>query len=542
MSEHQLEVILKMRDEASKKIEQFSQKVENEMKRAGDAMASMGKQLSTVSRNMAFLGTAIVGPLGIAFKTASNYSIEVNDSLTRLENSTVALQNTIATAMVPVVDKLNESMWKAVKMFESLDPKMRDTVIQGALTAGIFLLMGSAILKTVSAIEILVGKILIFGAAGITINPVALAFIAVAGAIALIIANVDKIRSAATRLYSIFDAIKDRIVNFLPKIVDTAEGVTNNFLQSIGLPSLPMFDIVFDKIKELGKQIDELNAKKMMGAGIQSGIDAFLGGFLPGLGNAADAIKSLMPQGGVDLGKIEVQSPLSKLDMELEKFSQNFSKVWTQAYEQAVNLGQQSAQIFVSSIQQLSSGIGNAVSDMIFKGKNFGESMKQVALQMAQTFVASIVQMITQFLIFQATQAAFFPLIVAMGGAAAAALGAMWAPVAAMVSLATMGANAGPAAAAIASTMALARASAIPMAGGGSGTVRRPTLFLAGEAGPERYSFEPLNRINNQGRSSGNTTINHFNIEINGPVIRDETDIETLAAEIDRRIARGTSR
>ena len=34
----------------------------------------------------------------------------------------------------------------------------------------------------------------------------------------------------------------------------------------------------------------------------------------------------------------------------------------------------------------------------------------------------------------------------------------------------------------------------IPMADGGSGTVTRPTLFLAGEAGPEQFAFSGANR------------------------------------------------
>ncbi|GEM_PF-6899538 len=76
------------------------------------------------------------------------------------------------------------------------------------------------------------------------------------------------------------------------------------------------------------------------------------------------------------------------------------------------------------------------------------------------------------------------------------------------------------------------------MAEGGSGVVTRPTLFLAGEAGPERFSFTPLNRMNNQ--TSNNQIINN-NITINAS-IRDDRDIDALAEEISRRIARGTSR
>jgi hypothetical protein len=43
----------------------------------------------------------------------------------------------------------------------------------------------------------------------------------------------------------------------------------------------------------------------------------------------------------------------------------------------------------------------------------------------------------------------------------------------------------------------------VPMAAGGEGTVDRPTLFLAGEAGRERYKFSGANRDFSGGESGG---------------------------------------
>ncbi len=44
-----------------------------------------------------------------------------------------------------------------------------------------------------------------------------------------------------------------------------------------------------------------------------------------------------------------------------------------------------------------------------------------------------------------------------------------------------------------------------PMAEGGQGIVRRPTLFLAGEGGPEQYQFTPLNKMNQREGGVGET-------------------------------------
>jgi hypothetical protein len=67
------------------------------------------------------------------------------------------------------------------------------------------------------------------------------------------------------------------------------------------------------------------------------------------------------------------------------------------------------------------------------------------------------------------------------------------------------------------------------MADGGSGVVSRPTLFLAGEAGPEHYNFTPVGR---GGGGGGNT----LHVNVNGAVIREEQDIKDLALAIAREV------
>ncbi|MDD4980702.1 MAG: hypothetical protein PHC54_05490 [Candidatus Omnitrophica bacterium] len=49
------------------------------------------------------------------------------------------------------------------------------------------------------------------------------------------------------------------------------------------------------------------------------------------------------------------------------------------------------------------------------------------------------------------------------------------------------------------------------MAEGGQGIVKKPTLFLAGEEGPELYRFAPVNKMNSQEREGGNWEIHIHN-------------------------------
>jgi len=76
---------------------------------------------------------------------------------------------------------------------------------------------------------------------------------------------------------------------------------------------------------------------------------------------------------------------------------------------------------------------------------------------------------------------------------------------------------------------------AIPMAEGGSGIVTKPTLFLAGEAGPEPYAFGGAN--NKRGMGGGNT-YNTVVQNIGGSVIA-ERQVKQLAMSGLAQASRG---
>jgi len=476
-----LEVILKLDDQLTAGFNKSFDSIKKNIDSVGTSMAQLGRQITSLGRNMTFLGAAITGPMALAFKTTSDYSIEASDALKRMGNSAIELQMIIGTAMIPVVEKITRKIEELTKWFKQLDPHVRTAVIQGALMTGMFLLLGGTILHVVGSITAIIGRIIVFTAAGIAINPVMLAIVlalaAIAGTIAVVVTHMDKIQQGAKGLYDFFDNLKT-------KISDT-----------------------FPVLKEFGEWIDKLREKgifeKATAAAKEMSIDSVLGMF--GIPKGVfDMIKSYFQTERIDLGELVItQSGTSKIDAWLADFKQKFGKAFTDAYKAAMDLGTQSAQILTQSISTFSTGFGNAVANMLVKGKNFGESMKEVFQNLAVTFISSIVSMIAQWLIYQAIQIAFMPLMVSIASATASALAVIWAPVAALVSLATMGANAGPAMAAITATTAWAGFGGGASGGagwgggfaeGGSGVVDRPTLFLAGEAGPERFSFTPMNK------------------------------------------------
>ena len=190
MTEHQLSILLSLRDEASKQIEQFSQKVQNEMKNAGDAFRDFGHQAAQVGRDMTMIGAAITAPLALAFKTTADNSLEAYESMKRLGDAGRELQVAIGTSLTPVVEKISYRFAEFTQWFETLNPQIRDTVLQAALVTGLFLTFDGVLLRVIGRISDLVGRMLQFAA----IHPVLLL---IAVALTLIIANWEKIREVA---------------------------------------------------------------------------------------------------------------------------------------------------------------------------------------------------------------------------------------------------------------------------------------------------------------------------------------------------------
>lgn len=174
------------------------------------------------------------------------------------------------------------------------------------------------------------------------------------------------------------------------------------------------------------------------------------------------------------------------------------------------------AALTVTVGKSIQTNLSGALTDMITGAKSAKEAFTDFGRAMIQT----IVQFMAQKLVAAILEKTLLSGTVAASTAAGAAIAAAWAPAAAFVSLATLGANSVPAAAGVASvnalTLAFAAAGAAASQGvqfggararGGDEVVSRPTLFLAGEAGPERATFTPLGGGSSGGGGMGNITI-----------------------------------
>ncbi len=146
--------------------------------------------------------------------------------------------------------------------------------------------------------------------------------------------------------------------------------------------------------------------------------------------------------------------------------------------------------IAAGGLQSLTDGLTEAILGM----RSFGD----VGRAVLQQVLAGLIKLGIQQLLLHTIGATLGSAAVGTAAAQAAVAGAAWAPAAALASLATLGANAGPAAAALTGTTALATALAIPkgfLSGGytGDGPVGAPAGIVHGK----EYVFDAAatNRI-----------------------------------------------
>jgi hypothetical protein len=211
--------------------------------------------------------------------------------------------------------------------------------------------------------------------------------------------------------------------------------------------------------------------------------------------------------------------------------------------------------------QSIRTNLSTAFTSMITGAKSASEAFKQLGLAMVNTIVQFMVEKVIAWVLEKTLLAG----TVAANTAAAAELATAWYPAAVFASLATAGGNAVGASAGIVSTAAVAKAVTLSggnagnfpggnsvqkvvsvgmsassggetlysegMAEGGSGVVSRPTLFLAGERGAERFSFTPLGK---EGARGGGDIY----IEVNYPQMGNSSDVQSLSEQLGFEIER----
>lgn len=156
--------------------------------------------------------------------------------------------------------------------------------------------------------------------------------------------------------------------------------------------------------------------------------------------------------------------------------------------------------MWAESFDRFASGVGQATASALFDSENLGDGLRNVTLAIGKQVVATLVEIgikeaanwalrmtmrKADLADDAATTAASSGIAIATGTTTAAALTAAWTPAAAMVSLATMGANAAAATAGILTTLATAKTAGFAGFFDNGGHIPSGKFGIAGEYGPE---------------------------------------------------------
>ncbi len=380
-----LQVNLTLNDQLTAKMNASFASIKGAVDKATTSLHNLGSQLVQAGRNATFIGAAIAGPLALAFKTTTDYSIQAGESLKNLSAQTVELQKTVGTALVPVMDKLASNIKSVTDWFKSLDPHVRNTIIQGAWLTAEYLILGGTALK-------LVGDLAKLTSGFIKLLKSQWELIAIAAIVGLIIYKWEDFKNI---VLPIIDAIIVH-VNALTMSVGLAIKALYYLTTLSPLNLIPAFAQARKEAKEFADELSKISFTNIIDT-LSGKKDSSLNSAVENFRNFIANIKKMI--GGLGGSEGGGNDPMLS-------FRLNFEKQFKQAYDSAVNIGANSAKILIGQINQLSQGIGDALGKSIVEGKNFGESMKQTFKDMAESFISDVASMIVQWLAFMALKEA----------------------------------------------------------------------------------------------------------------------------------------
>ncbi|MDD5450201.1 MAG: hypothetical protein PHO42_06390 [Candidatus Omnitrophica bacterium] len=260
MTNRELEVILTLRDELSKKLESAKTaiaKFASEMGKMGRLFTSIGRDLNRIGSQLTIFGAAITGGFLLSLRNMVNYSPQVSRAFTELTNAARNFQLVIAQAVVPILQRLANFVSGLVEVFQSLNPQLRDQILQWVFLSGIWLTAVGILFKVAGGISTLFGKI--FDLIKIMANlaranlPVAIGIAAISLAITALIMHWEELRAKAIPVINAMQIGADMVAIGFLKVVDAVLTMDQWFTKLL-LKLKPIIDLGM-KLHLIGKDI-----------------------------------------------------------------------------------------------------------------------------------------------------------------------------------------------------------------------------------------------------------------------------------------------
>lgn len=385
MSSHQLEIIMKLKDELSKRltgIEGNLLRFSNRVKEMGTSLRAAGKMISQVGSTLALFGGIITGPLVLAFREADKYSGVVHNQLEKLKNLTATFQVQIATALVPIMEKLINILGSLFNAWNSLGPATQQMIIQGAALAGVLLTVGGGI-------AILVGKLISLGGIILTAAGCFGAFMAANLPLLLLVGSVlvlmqamgelknvgthvcNAIQLALLSLVNGFETLKISIAKGLAFILGAAEKVLGWAAKAPG-PWKKTFQSMAEGTDEVRKNLDSLANDGM--ANVVKNSQTMGRILTTGKGSLAEGFENVKDKVSGLWAKLKNPPPF------------NIKPIT----ERLISLEEISRRVFQSMEQNLSDFFYNSFTEKTFKIQDFFRQMGQNILRIWTDLLAKM--------------------------------------------------------------------------------------------------------------------------------------------------------
>ncbi len=193
MANQEVNLIFRLSGNAVTGLKQFNKEVES----VGQSLNRFSQQASRVASSLTFLGGGIVGAFSLSLRTAREYSASVDKTLDSMNNTLVRLQVQIAEAVLPVVQRFANLLSNLLSWFNSLDPALKNNILQMTLLAGAWALFGGVITKVVALVARFAGVIL-------SANPAIVAVVASVAGLAVVLNRLGVTMTDVINAFEIF--------------------------------------------------------------------------------------------------------------------------------------------------------------------------------------------------------------------------------------------------------------------------------------------------------------------------------------------------
>jgi len=223
----ELEIILKLRDELTKKLKSAETAINafvTRMGNLGSTFSNFGRTINQIGTKLTMFGSIITGGFLLALRNAADYSLPVSRALNEIKNSALNLQIVIAQAVVPVLQKLSNFIASIVTIFQNMNPQLRESILQWAFMVGIWLTATGVLFKFGGAILTVIGKTLTLAKNMYFLAaanwPVTLGIMAIVAALILMIKYWSQVRAMAIPVINAMQIGVDMLAIGVLRVVD----------------------------------------------------------------------------------------------------------------------------------------------------------------------------------------------------------------------------------------------------------------------------------------------------------------------------------